>query len=107
MEPQDYQESHPTEDTLVPMKSHPGLQALTWLGGIAAGFGVFVSLVTLVPSRTSGATRAGRAKWRQWREGPAKAAVAPASDASHRVSTTKHADDGDRTAAESTRRPPP
>jgi len=54
----------------VPMKERPGLQALCWIGGIAAGFVTFVAFIALVPSRARGATAAAHAQWTLWRNGP-------------------------------------
>ena len=47
-----------------PMPKRPTWQVVSWLGGVAAG-GTLIALLTLSPTRLSGATRAFRLRWQQ------------------------------------------
>lgn len=64
----DPEEIHESEGAMEPkpLESLPAVQALSWVGGVMVG-GVVVSalVLTLLPSRTMGATRAYKAKWQR------------------------------------------
>lgn len=55
-----------------PMARRPVLQALAWVGGIAAGGAAVMVVLGLIPSRTRGASHAVHARWQLERHGPAQ-----------------------------------